>query len=83
MKTFVLTAFVSVLAVSSTLASPSIARDDAAAVGAPSSAPLLGEECGGFVSEVQCAEDLKCCPVPYLSDYLTCQTECAELKAEA
>ncbi|KAK0237648.1 hypothetical protein EDD85DRAFT_951829 [Armillaria nabsnona] len=83
MKIFVLTALVSVLAVSSILASPSIARDDAATVGSPSFAPLLGEECGGFVYEVQCAEDLKCCPVPYWSDYLTCQTECAELKAEA
>ncbi|KAK0193012.1 hypothetical protein F5146DRAFT_1042497 [Armillaria mellea] len=80
MKTFILTTFISVLAVSSILTSPSIARDDA---GAPLSAPLLGEECGGFVYEVQCAEDLKCCPVPYWSDYLTCQTECAELKAEA
>ncbi|PBK90220.1 hypothetical protein ARMGADRAFT_1083089 [Armillaria gallica] len=83
MKIFVLTALVSAFAVSSIQASPSITRDEAAAVGAPSSAPLLGEECGGFVYEVQCAEDLKCCPVPYWSDYLTCQTECAQLKAEA
>ncbi|KAK0458026.1 uncharacterized protein EV420DRAFT_1643373 [Desarmillaria tabescens] len=77
MKTLVLTTFISVLVVPNVLASPSVTRDESPAVGAPSSTPLLG---GGFVSQVQCAEDLKCCPVPYLSDYLTCQTECADLK---
>lgn len=83
MRTFVLTSFIFVLVVSIILASPSIARDDSATVRTLLSAPLLGEECGGFVYEVQCAEDLKCCPVPYWSDYLTCQAECVELKAEA
>ncbi|KAK0203396.1 hypothetical protein DFS33DRAFT_1274602 [Desarmillaria ectypa] len=71
MKSLVLTAFISFLAVSNVLASPLAVNDESPVVGAPSTTPLLGEECGGFAYQVQCAEDLKCCPVLYWSDHMT------------